>query len=39
MEMMIRKKYNNVRNLNVAPELATVLVDPLEELEQYLQQP
>jgi hypothetical protein len=33
MEMMIRKKHNNVRKLNVAPELAAVLVDPLEQLE------
>jgi hypothetical protein len=33
MEMMIRKKHDNVRKPNVAPELAAVLVDPLEKLE------
>jgi hypothetical protein len=33
MEMMIRKKQNNARKPNVAPELLAVLVDPLDKLE------
>jgi hypothetical protein len=33
MEIMIRKKQDNARKPNVAPELLVVLVDPLDELE------